>query len=340
VWRRDDRGGVAVTVAVLISGGVLLGFAALVVDVGQIYVERSELQSSADAAAMAVAKACSIREPDCTSWSRARVLARRYANANSGDGVTRVVELCGRLRQSLNPCDPSRGNLTDCLGSAPPAPATYVEVRVATALPGNRFALPPTFAQAMAGNAGFDGASVGACARASWDQAETAPVLAMTISTCEYEDAPGDRTYVIQFRDGDHEGCGVNPPGPWREVGPARWLAGSSGCMITDPGPIVRSTARPPSACADEFDDLIDGGRAWIPVHDARLTSRYRIVGVIEVEVTGYYFGGEDGGDDPRQSDPPPCAADDDHTCVGVVVTGPMRSLSSLTGGPLVRLIG
>ena len=41
--RSDDRGAVATVVAILLAGGVLLGFLSLVVDVGRIYVEREEL---------------------------------------------------------------------------------------------------------------------------------------------------------------------------------------------------------------------------------------------------------------------------------------------------------
>src|ERR1043165_3858879 len=79
-WRRavdrrrrpGERGAVAVTVAILLGGGVLLGFAALVVDVGQLYAEREELQSGADAAALAVAKACATqtKHDGCISGNR------------------------------------------------------------------------------------------------------------------------------------------------------------------------------------------------------------------------------------------------------------------------------
>ena len=54
--RRDERGAVGVLVAVLLAGGVLLGLGAMVIDVGQLYQERAQLQNGADAAAVAVAK--------------------------------------------------------------------------------------------------------------------------------------------------------------------------------------------------------------------------------------------------------------------------------------------
>ena len=42
----------------LIAGGVLFGMGALVIDVGQLYQNRAELQNGADAGALAVAKSC------------------------------------------------------------------------------------------------------------------------------------------------------------------------------------------------------------------------------------------------------------------------------------------
>jgi uncharacterized membrane protein len=50
--KRDDyeHSAIGMTLAVLLSGGVLFGMGAIVVDVGHLYVEREELQSGADAA--------------------------------------------------------------------------------------------------------------------------------------------------------------------------------------------------------------------------------------------------------------------------------------------------
>ena len=46
---RDDRGAFGVLVGMLFSTGVLLGMAALTIDVGTLYQERAELQNGADA---------------------------------------------------------------------------------------------------------------------------------------------------------------------------------------------------------------------------------------------------------------------------------------------------
>ncbi|MBM3683355.1 MAG: hypothetical protein FJW83_02265 [Actinobacteria bacterium] len=54
--RRSDRGAVVLWVGVLLT--VALGSVALVVDVGALHHERTQLQSGADAAALAVGLAC------------------------------------------------------------------------------------------------------------------------------------------------------------------------------------------------------------------------------------------------------------------------------------------
>src|SRR4051812_46455566 len=89
----DDRGAVVATLAIMLGAGVLLGMAAVVVDVGRLYAEREQLQSGADAAAWAVAETC-VREPA----RRAEGLGtpRGYADANAADGAAQVTSVCGR----------------------------------------------------------------------------------------------------------------------------------------------------------------------------------------------------------------------------------------------------
>ena len=58
-------------------------------------------------------------------------------------------------------------------------------------LPDGSLVLPPIFAQTMAGNSGFDGASVGACARATWQTPAQTPILGLAISRCEWSDLTG-----------------------------------------------------------------------------------------------------------------------------------------------------
>jgi hypothetical protein len=179
VDRRGDRGAVAVIVALLLGSGVLLGMAALVVDVGNIYVEREQLQSGADAAAIKIAQTCATNPSGCAS--SAPDVARRYADANSGRGSA-GVSVCGR-GSDLVDCPAPSGGLTDCIGAAP-ASGDYIEVHTSTLLPDGSTALPPVFAQAVL--SGYRGPTVAACARAAWGTPRSAR-LAMTISVCQWK---------------------------------------------------------------------------------------------------------------------------------------------------------
>jgi Flp pilus assembly protein TadG len=174
---RDDRGAVAVLVGLLI-GTVLLGLGALVIDVGQLYQERAELQNGADAAALAVAKSCA-------TGTCAPSLAAVYASKNASKltGQTAGVGLvCG---SALGACPASTGSLTDC----PVAPASglgYVDVHTSTKLANGSTVLPAVFARALLGP-GYAGTTVQACAQAAWGGPSAANTVAFTISACSWD---------------------------------------------------------------------------------------------------------------------------------------------------------
>ena len=178
---RDERGGIAVLVAVLISGGVLLGIGALVIDVGQIYQNRAELQSGAEAAALAVARTC-ITSTCSTS------VAAQYANANASaltGHLADVTQVCGYGGPSapLVSCPMSTGAMTDCPN---PKPNTnYVDVHTATQTPTGTV-LPPVFARTLLGSSGYPGTTVEACAQAEWGAPTSATTIAFTISACSW----------------------------------------------------------------------------------------------------------------------------------------------------------
>lgn len=175
----SDRGAVAGLVAIVAAGGVLLGMGAIVVDVGQLYTERERLQTGADAAALAVARACAGTPGTCGSQTG---LAQNYANANGWGGTARVTVVCGRA-PGLSDCPPPATNLTACLGTPPSG--TYVEVRTATRRPDGSTLLPPAFAGALLGG-GYRGSQVAACARVAFGSPSTAAGFAVTLSTCEW----------------------------------------------------------------------------------------------------------------------------------------------------------
>jgi hypothetical protein len=355
---RADRGAVATVVAVLLAGGVLLGFAAIVIDVGFIYAEREELITGSDAAALAVARACANDRPECDSEPAILNLVSTYANANAGDGLSNVVEVCGRLPGRLSPCGPMPANLTRCIGDEPEDPTEFVEVRLSTLLDGGRMVLPPVFAQTMVGNSDYDGTSVLACARVSWERVD---VLGLTVSTCELAGAPvpngapyGPRDeYVVNFLTEAHGPCGP-VQFPWQRARHAGLLDTDGLCRTEVPedgvmrGPEPNSAPYRPSCGTAALNALIDSGQAvWVPVHDAhrRLGSRgeYRVVSVAKFVVTGYYFG-----DRPGQRRPSvltgtlPCRSTPtrDFSCISGVFVGQSQPLHSLAGNAIVKLVG
>jgi Putative Flp pilus-assembly TadE/G-like len=179
--RRDERGVVAAIVAIFLGTGVLLGIGALVIDVGQIYQERGELQNGADAAALAVAKSCALGA--CTPGVAGQLAD---GNASSLTGGTAGVELvCGS--GSLGGCPASTGSLTSC-PPAPPAGINFVDVYTATQTASGSTLLPPAFATSLLG-AGYEGTTVRACAQAEWGAPPAATADALTISACEWDQA-------------------------------------------------------------------------------------------------------------------------------------------------------
>jgi hypothetical protein len=219
-------------VAILMAGGVLLGFVALVIDVGQLYLERQQLQSGADSAALAVAKACAIGASQCATQSDILTLAGSLANLNAADGRSNLAEVCGNVPGGLlPPCGVPVGNMTDCLTPAPTDGSPFVEVHTSTETLDGKFVLPPVFAQTMSGNEGYTGSSVGACARATWQS--TVDVLLMTISDCEFNADTANGTFtpettsitaanehsISYWQDPfDDSHCPVDPPPPYGTV--------------------------------------------------------------------------------------------------------------------------
>jgi hypothetical protein len=352
---------VATVVAILLAGGVLLGFLALVVDVGRIYVEREELQTGADAAALAIAKACATATSACATHEALMDLAQTYANANSGDGVSKVSGVCGRSAVALSACGDPVGNLTDCLGGEPDN-GPYVEVRVSTQLPDGSLVLPPTFAQTMAGNAGFDGASVGACARATWQTPAQTPILGLAISTCEWAgltrggtgsaDDPQPRDERVISIEPGHGTCSDAVDPGWRRAGPAGWLSTDPSCEVHLPLDRVlpEQPGHATTACEDRLRDAaVHRETIYLPVYDATREGfpgrAYQIVAFAPFLPTGFVLGAAapSGGQVlPSLLNPPgtPCPVSTGQQCVSGVFTDPLVPVSTLAGDALVKLIG
>ncbi len=182
--RRDrDRGAVAALVAILLSGGVLLGFAAFAVDLGTMYAERAELISGANAAALTIAENC-VRPGQICNGTTGRNTARSNANGNAMDNAMKIDGICGRDLGTgqLGTCSPPAAAGAHCLGT-PPAGVSYAEVYTSTLTRDGDTVLPKAFAGTFAG---FHGATIRACSRVAWGIPK-GPYPALTVSRCQFD---------------------------------------------------------------------------------------------------------------------------------------------------------
>lgn len=194
--RGQERGAVAVIVAVLFGMFVLTGVAALTIDAGSLYAERRVLQNGADAASLALAQACANNDlvkcsdqsavtppwPDLTS----------LANLNStDDGLTDIDSVCGSTAPFVDCASlpPLPATLVACTNLPPTLPATakWVEVRTKTrSTAANPALVSRIFANLS--NPAYAGQGVRACARAAWGPASgLKTVVPVTFSECEWK---------------------------------------------------------------------------------------------------------------------------------------------------------
>ena len=115
----DDRGAAMVITTLLLSLA-LVPMSALVVDVGTLYVEREELQSGADSAAVRVAQICMAGGCDTPAELAAVVAAAdAYADSNAKDQHAAVTEICGSW-DNLPACStPPTNSLGNCFAEIP-----------------------------------------------------------------------------------------------------------------------------------------------------------------------------------------------------------------------------
>jgi hypothetical protein len=183
-----ERGAVAMLVSIVLGAGVMAGLGAVVIDAGQAYFERAELQNGADSAALAVAARCALGPATCDVGTSASSVAGLHANGNAEDGTTTVTLVCGRdANGKLSPCPPPNPAKKLTCGDAP-TESQYVEVHTTTRTADGKSLLPPVFGRAVLGDS-YNGVGVTACARVTWGTPAAASGLALTASYCEWKAA-------------------------------------------------------------------------------------------------------------------------------------------------------
>jgi Flp pilus assembly protein TadG len=281
-----DRGAVLVWLALSMS--VLVGFGALVVDVGRMYVEERQLQNGADAAALAAATLCA--DGRC---AQAMSAAAALSNANSTDGAS-GVELCGRGAPGIAPCASDPPGVADSMA--------YVTARTTTNDPSNED--PSRLDLVLAPVLGAVGAdpSLEADASAAFGALSSTTTLNLVMSQCEFLRVGGvigsgqvsNQVVEILFRE-EASAC-VRPNG-FALPGGFGWVQGAVRCNrpITVPG----SLPERPGKSTDndcELSTLI-GRTVSLPVFSGTnglggSNGVYTVDGFVSFVMTGYSFPG------------------------------------------------
>ncbi|HEY3557485.1 MAG TPA: Tad domain-containing protein [Kribbella sp.] len=292
----DERGAVGILVGTLFATGVILGMAALTVDVGRLYVERADLQNGADAGSIAVAKTC-VSDSGCKAPA-----ASTYANSNAKDGSSAVTLVCGHdTNGGLPGCPAPAGTAGDC-PATPAASTTYVDVHTATMTSGGSSLLPPVFARSLPGNGGYQGRTVHACARAMWGPAaQSSQSLAMTLSLCAWTQATGGTppTYGTDVRIFVRDAPNAPTCGGMSAPGEFGWLSTSGNCTasidLTQSGYVAGSDPGKnlSQACQDALVAYVANRTPiYIPIFDTTTGTgngaSYHLLGLAAFILTGY----------------------------------------------------
>jgi len=197
--RDGERGAIAMMVAMLFGFGVMIGLAALTIDVGNINANRRQLQNGADAVALAAVKVCA-ETGVCPNATDAALQKLENANANPNaatgvvgirrvDGLTPICGSGGGLPAC--PSAPNTGKLQECPAPTPALPAgtNYLRVYTQTTNAVGAHLLPYSFGAAIAGVG--SGANQQTCASVTWGPPSGA-AAPITLSYCEWAAATGN----------------------------------------------------------------------------------------------------------------------------------------------------
>jgi len=190
--RAGDRGAIAMIVAMLFGFGVMLGLAALTIDVGSINAERRTLQNGSDAAAMAAARTC-VSTGTCPVSTDSTLV--QLVDGNAPDHFTKIARVdgkaavCGVITSdtSLAKCEPLQPGLYDCPIPAK-LPAEYIRVYTQTqnSATSTDTILPPIFGQMVVG--GYQGVTQQTCASVGVESLGSSyHALPIVIAQCAYD---------------------------------------------------------------------------------------------------------------------------------------------------------
>ncbi|TQJ33294.1 pilus assembly protein TadG-related protein [Arthrobacter sp. SLBN-122] len=283
--KTSERGAISVIVAIMLV--VLLGSAAIAVDVGVIYSERAQLQSGADSSAIALAQKCarSITDSLCSTTS---TLAANLANQNALDGKSNVYNI--QLEKTART-------------------VSVITTAKGTGAPDNSVSL--FFANAL----GVPSKEVGAKSSAVWGSPIKGPTaFPLAFSICQVQNMVDHGLQVLQNKDSKSANPGCTLPSGGTVPGGFGWLAqdtgkcGASIDLSIDKGgsdPTSTKTGNSaPSNCEGTLNgwaaDITAGRKVIVllPVFD-KVTGTgagaiYHLTAFAAFNVVGWKFSGQD----------------------------------------------
>lgn len=278
-----ERGATSVFIAFLLV--VLLGFAAIAVDVGLLYSERAQLQNGADASALAMAQECA-RNRYSDNCSATSPIATGLANQNASDNMSNVFSI--QLEKD----------------------AQTVAVTTSAKEAGVK---DNSVSLLLAGVLGFPTSEVKAKSSAEWGAPIAGPTLfPLAFSICQvqgYVDGPLQllRSHSVDVSKGGNAKCkntkNQEVPGGFGYLPTAEGTCGAlvdvvaaDGWVKSDPG------VNEPVKCSNELNRWgaeISAGRkivAYLPVFDEVKgegnNAEFHLVSFAAFEVTGWKLSG------------------------------------------------
>lgn len=291
-----ERGAAAVLVA--FSMVVLLGFAALAVDVGAMYAEKAQLQNGADATALAIAGDCAKGITCATAMADND---NRLADENANDDSSGVFSV-----------------------SQPSANSVRVETYAQEA-----GSADDSFTLFFAKIFGNDTTSIHTVAEAAWGPPSAAATLPWTVSECvfktflspsqlasltssgNFEGSPSDARVLLRYDKNTPTYSGCESQNGYRPGG-FGWLETDTGCT-TDIDLAATVAGQPGNTfptdkSCDALKSTILDEPALIPLFNSNTgngeNTVYSLIGFAAFQVTGYKFSGSEEHVDPLI---PPC---------------------------------
>lgn len=263
----DDRGAMTVLIAILLSA-FLLGFGAIVLDVGQWHAERAQLQNGADAGAVAMAQACAASTgcpAQTNTTTHSTSLTDKFANVNANDNTSNVDLVCGSSGiTNLTPCTGSQADGSYC-PAAPPNAKNWVDVHTSTKTSSGT-QIVPALGSFLGETDG--GKTINTCAQAAWGPVGSSSGLALGMSLCAWlQDVNGTVN-----ADGSTTGTYATPGPPYTTPG-TNWPPRYPNDKVNNGNPVVANVGGEnvvqitgaAKACSGSPSGLnIPGGFGWL----------------------------------------------------------------------------